>query len=156
MCETGGGPNGAALGPDGALYVCNNGGFEWHTNPDGSRHVAQRMPEARGRIERIDLATGKCTTLYDRAGDFPLSSPNDIVFDTDGGYVIPVGYGLESHWVQIVLAGGPATIHKHGKTVQVANPRLVSKAEAAQLVTSSRLFFRLHPYNEAALVLTAR
>ena len=78
------------------------------------------------------------------------------IFETDDGYVIPVGYGLESHWVQNVLAGGPATIHKHGKTVPVANPRLVSKAEAAPLVTSSRLLFRLHPYNEAALVLTAR
>jgi deazaflavin-dependent oxidoreductase (nitroreductase family) len=77
------------------------------------------------------------------------------IFDTEDGYVIPVGYGLESHWVQNVLAGGPATIHKHGKTVQVANSRLVSKAEATPLVTSSRLLFRLHPYNEAALVLTA-
>ena len=29
IAETGGGPNGAAIGPDGACYVCNNGGFEW-------------------------------------------------------------------------------------------------------------------------------
>src|SRR5262249_26358837 len=27
IARTGGGPNGAALGPDGAFYVCNNGGF---------------------------------------------------------------------------------------------------------------------------------
>ena len=26
VCEIGDGPNGAAIGPDGALYVCNNGG----------------------------------------------------------------------------------------------------------------------------------
>ena len=30
VAETGGGPNGAAIGPDGKVYVCNNGGFEWH------------------------------------------------------------------------------------------------------------------------------
>src|ERR1700692_4047612 len=24
-----GGPNGAALGPDGKMYICNNGGFSW-------------------------------------------------------------------------------------------------------------------------------
>ncbi|MGH3677483.1 MAG: nitroreductase family deazaflavin-dependent oxidoreductase [Mycobacterium sp.] len=79
------------------------------------------------------------------------------IFDTDDGYVILIGYGLESHWVQNVLAGGPASIHKHGKTVAVAQPRLVSKAEAEALVNPrSRLFYRMHPYNEAALVLAAR
>ena len=28
LCELGGGPNGAAIGPDGYCYICNNGGFE--------------------------------------------------------------------------------------------------------------------------------
>ena len=52
--------------------------------------------------------------------------------------------------------GGTATIHKHGKTVQVTDPRIVSKAEAAPLVTSARVLYRVHPYDEAALVVTAR
>ena len=30
VATTGGGPNGAAVGPDGKVYVCNNGGFEWY------------------------------------------------------------------------------------------------------------------------------
>src|SRR5438046_8788295 len=29
VAEMPGGPNGAALGPDGKMYVCNNGGFSW-------------------------------------------------------------------------------------------------------------------------------
>jgi deazaflavin-dependent oxidoreductase (nitroreductase family) len=77
------------------------------------------------------------------------------IFDTDDGYVILIGYGTGSHWVKNVLAGGSATVHKHGKTVQVGNPRMVSKAEGEPLVTSGKLLYRLHPYNEAALVVTA-
>ena len=41
-------------------------------------------------------------------------------------------------------------------TVQVIDPRIVSKAEAAPLVTSARILYRVHPYDEAALVMTAR
>jgi deazaflavin-dependent oxidoreductase (nitroreductase family) len=77
------------------------------------------------------------------------------IFDTDGGYVVLIGYGPESHWVKNVLAGAPATIHKHGKSVPVGNARVVSKDEAEPLVTSLRFLYRLHPYNEAALVVTA-
>jgi deazaflavin-dependent oxidoreductase (nitroreductase family) len=77
------------------------------------------------------------------------------VFETAHGFVVPIGYGLESHWVQNALAGGPLTIHKAGRTVPVANARIVSKAEAEPLVTRGRAVFRLHPYNEGALQLTA-
>ena len=31
IAKPGGGPNGAAFGPDGHLYICNNGGFAWKT-----------------------------------------------------------------------------------------------------------------------------
>ena len=34
VATLGGGPNGAALGPDGRCYICNNGGFEWHRRGD--------------------------------------------------------------------------------------------------------------------------
>jgi len=69
---------------------------------------------------------------------------------------VPIGYGLESHWVQNALAGGPLTVHKAGRTVPVADARIVSKADAEPLVTRGRTMFRLHSYNEAALVVTAR
>jgi deazaflavin-dependent oxidoreductase (nitroreductase family) len=125
-----------------------------------------RVPRAMARLNRritnpLALAFGGWAPTQGTLEHVGRKSGNRYrtplnVFDTDDGYVILVGYGLESHWVQNVLAGGPATIHKHGKTVPVGEPRLVSKAEAAPLVTSARLLYRLHPYDEAALVLTAR
>src|SRR5688572_21545727 len=35
VANLGGGPNGAALGPDGACYVVNNGGFSFSQRADG-------------------------------------------------------------------------------------------------------------------------
>jgi gluconolactonase len=78
ICETGGGPNGAAIGPDGALYVCNNGGMDLVAM--ASRHG----PGAEGRIERIDLATGKFERVYDACDGIALEGPNDLIFDADG------------------------------------------------------------------------
>src|ERR1700709_2475266 len=37
IAHTGGGPNGLAVGPDGAFYVCNNGGFQWRLAPNPTR-----------------------------------------------------------------------------------------------------------------------
>ena len=82
----GGGPNGLALGPDGAFYLCNNGGFAWRTEGGMLRPVAQASDYASGRIERIDPATGAVSVLYDRCGAHPLRGPNDIVFDRHGGF----------------------------------------------------------------------
>ncbi len=86
VAEPGGGPNGAALGPDGALYVCNNGGFVWREIEGLLRPVGTPPDYAGGRIERIDLSTGECKVLYDRCGENRLCGPNDIVFDRDGGF----------------------------------------------------------------------
>ena len=78
-----------------------------------------------------------------------------MVFKTRDGYVILIGYGPESDWLKNVVAGGPVVLHKRGEAIALANPRIVSKSEAAPLVTPApRLFYRLFPYNEAALVLT--
>lgn len=78
VCEIGGGPNGAAIGPDGALYICNNGGL------DLTRFQNASGPGHEGRIERVDLSTGRFERLYDACGGIALEAPNDIVFDADG------------------------------------------------------------------------
>jgi gluconolactonase len=78
ISEIGGGPNGAAIGPDGALYVCNNGGL------DPVRFQNARGAGHEGRVERVDLATGRVERLYDVCDAIALEAPNDIVFDADG------------------------------------------------------------------------
>jgi gluconolactonase len=86
VAETGGGPNGAALGPDGKLYVCNNGGFSW-TELDGLL-IPGDAPSSytSGCIQRVDLDTGAVDDVYTECEGDRLRGPNDIVFDAEGGF----------------------------------------------------------------------
>ena len=99
VANTGGGPNGLAAGPDGALYVCNNGGFIVK-DVEGQCHVVHGELPAdykTGSIQRVDLATGQVTTLYTHCKEAPLTAPNDLVFDKAGGfYFTDFGHQLQA------------------------------------------------------------
>src|SRR5436190_8165812 len=79
-----GGPNGAALGPDGEMYVCNNGGFSWI--PTRNMIMPGPQPEnyLGGSIQRVDLSSGKVETVVAKCGEHALRGPNDLVFDKHG------------------------------------------------------------------------
>jgi gluconolactonase len=86
VADLGGGPNGLAIGPDAALYVCNNGGGITAQSGDRMLHV-EFAPELYlgGSIQRVDLRDGSFTTLYTECDERPLLAPNDLVFDAQGG-----------------------------------------------------------------------
>jgi gluconolactonase len=92
VADLGGGPNGAAIGPDGACYVVNNGGFCW--TKVGEMEIpldlvtgTNEPPNFEGGwVERVDVNSGDHRTLYDGCDGHRFRSPNDIVFDAAGGF----------------------------------------------------------------------
>src|SRR5438105_2233536 len=86
VAEIPGGPNGAAVGPDGKCYICNNGGFSWIPSrgtmmpgtPEPHEYIG-------GSIPRVDLATGRGETLLHKCGEHRPKGPNDLVVGRHGG-----------------------------------------------------------------------
>jgi gluconolactonase len=86
IAALGGGPNGAAMGPDGKIYVTNNGGLKFVERPGRLFPVAQADDYTRGSIQVVDPVTGRFETLYDSCDGQRLRGPNDLVFDRAGGF----------------------------------------------------------------------
>ena len=90
VASLGGGPNGAAIGPDKAVYVCNDGGLVWEQIPSTPKTLAVCFPTFQpanytgGSIQRVSGNT--FTTLYSQCNDSPLRSPDDLVFDVNGNF----------------------------------------------------------------------
>jgi gluconolactonase len=122
VANTGGGPNGLAVGPDGAFYVCNNGGFLWRTEMNMLRPAGVPSDYTGGRIERVDPNTGAVSVLYDHCGAHKLLGPNDIVFDNAGGfYFTDLGKARarDRDWGGVYYAQADGS-----KIVEVAHPIL--------------------------------
>src|SRR5688572_25383439 len=58
LAHCGGGPNGVAVGPDGAYYVCNNGGLEFRWEHGVRRPVALHPDNTGGSLQRVDPTSG--------------------------------------------------------------------------------------------------
>lgn len=102
----GGSPNGAAIGPDGALYICNSGGFFFETlelpwtlnipvaaSPDYTGGCIQRVSLADGTFQTwcaTNSAAPAVTSCLSQKKPLPndprgLRGPDDLVFDAAGG-----------------------------------------------------------------------
>src|SRR5579872_5156394 len=55
VADVPGGANGAAIGPDGAIYITNNGGMEFVTGPDGGHNSIGDHGTKGGAIDRVDI-----------------------------------------------------------------------------------------------------
>lgn len=87
VAECGGGPNGAALGPDGSVWIANNGGcFEFHDL--GGIIVPGEVPDtySGGSIQKVDPEDGSVETVYTECDGRQLRAPNDLVMDGHGGF----------------------------------------------------------------------
>lgn len=105
-----GAPNGMGLGPDNALYICNNGGLA----PVGHGRLKQADPEIPGCLMRLTLDGVLTTHTGPLPGGKP-SRPNDLVLTPEGALVFtdPQNWeatGADYHGGQLLLADADGSV----------------------------------------------
>ncbi|MDT5323760.1 MAG: hypothetical protein QOF25_912 [Mycobacterium sp.] len=75
------------------------------------------------------------------------------VFSTDEGVAILLTYGPNRDWLKNITAAGGGRMRRYGRTIDLAEPTVVPKAEAARQVTGFwRPIFARLPFDEAVLL----
>lgn len=79
------------------------------------------------------------------------------VFSTHDGVAILLTYGPNRDWLKNIQATGGATMRRHGRTIELTDPRVVPRAEAAAHVKGGvkPIFTRL-PFEQAVLLTRVR
>ena len=80
--DLGGGPNGSALGSDGAVYVANNGGLS--ASATGYWHAPREFD---GCVQRVD-SDGTVSVIGGGLPGEPPHRPNDLCFAPDGSLLV--------------------------------------------------------------------
>lgn len=118
--------------------------FNRHVTNPIQRMWAGWLPSF-GILEHVGRRSGK-----------PYRTPVNVFrTEVDGklGVAILLTYGPDRDWLKNLTAAGGGRLRTRGKTVGVADPRVVSKAEAAAHVSRGvrRVFARL-PFEQAVLL----
>lgn len=75
------------------------------------------------------------------------------VFSTDDGVAILLTYGPNRDWLKNITAAGGGRMRRYGKTFELVDPRVMSKADAAPSVKGAwRPIFARLPFDEAVLL----
>ena len=101
VAEIPGGPNGAAIGPDGKCYICNNGGFSWiptAQHDHAGAAAATTISAARSSASICRAARSKPS--FDKCGEHPLRGPERS--------------GVRQAWRPLVLRSRQAPRPRHG------------------------------------------
>jgi len=73
--------------------------------------------------------------------------------DGKPGVAVPLAYGPDRDWLKNLKAAGGGRMQRYGKTFGVADPQVVTQAEAATHVTSGvRPIFARLPFEQAVLL----
>jgi deazaflavin-dependent oxidoreductase (nitroreductase family) len=94
-----------------------------------------------GILEHVGRKSGK-----------PYRTPL-TVFSTDDGVAILLTYGPNRDWLKNIVSAGGGRMRRYGKTIELADPRVMPKAEAAQSVIGLwRPIFARLPFEQAVLL----
>ena len=117
FADTGGAPNGSAFGPEGDLYVCNNGGRHPAAESTGGQPGLGGAPET---IQRVS-PSGAVTVAVSVIDGVGLNAPNDICFDAAGGcwFTDPKWEGTEE---EPVPPGDLGYLGADGSTARIRTP----------------------------------
>jgi deazaflavin-dependent oxidoreductase (nitroreductase family) len=122
--------------------------FNRHVTNRFWRLCAGRIP-AHGILEHVGRRSGK-----------PYRTPL-MVFNADvngqPGLAIMLSYSPDRDWLKNQKAAGNAGMRRYGKTIGVADPQVVTTAEAAQHVSKRwRPIIARVPFEQAVLLTKAR
>ena len=94
-----------------------------------------------GILEHVGRKSGK-----------PYRTPLNV-FSTDDGVAIMLTYGPNRDWLKNVVAADGARMRRHGKMLELTDPVLMPKAEAARSVKDPwRPIFARLPFEQVVLL----